>query len=187
MTPSINEQLNIPILPNGTKTYQPALFGGDLEDSGFNDRIVVGTAYYSRADGKKNGWANCCGNFTGEQDYNYATGADLDECLGGCGDRPASPPSFLLSANPQLKAIYNAKVATWDKCIKNCTDSVEEKPITNNRSNSENTNTIPKPNESSASNSPKKMSTAMIVGLSIGGLVLIGGIIYLVKMNKAKK
>lgn len=124
----------------------------------------------------------------GFEKYEYADGAGLDDCLAGCGDKPTSIPSFMLNQNPQLKTIYNAKVAVWDKCIKSCIDSENVKTTTNNTDYQKSLPPVKGEEDKGVLLvSEKKMSTGTIVGIGFGVLVLIAGAVYLHKRSKSKK
>ena len=80
--PTINEQLNIPILRGGETMYQPNLYGGGIDNYFASDTpFVVGTAYYQGADGQSWSGCNSCGGFSN------VTGADrtkFEICIGKC-------------------------------------------------------------------------------------------------------
>jgi len=198
MTPSINEQLNIPILPDGTKTYQPDLFGANFESGGgygANANVVVGTAYYSRADGKKQQWGNCCGNFIGNEAYNYADG----NCSASI---TASSPVQGVVACVNGRAIYVPHIWAVLKATKKGREKIEhnrcvcikkkeaKKPNDVAPSDSivdDGTLDTKSTSNDSSTSGGSKMSTGAIIGLSIGGVVLVGGIIYLIRRNATKK
>jgi len=121
--------------------------------------------------------------------YNYASGAELTACVEGCGAKPVQLPNFVLTANPALKDIYNSQVASWNSCVKRCAESTSSTTQTNSGTTDRQNETAPPPSQRDPNgngSSSKKMSTGAIIGWSIGCLVLVGGIIFLIRRNKAK-
>ncbi len=133
----------------------------------------------------------------GIEDYNYATGdcsgitANTPKhghvlCVGGKAVYP-SPSHFLIMKSTKKgreKIEVNRCI-----CLKKKEAKIPSEQIPSGSLVDDGTLDTRTTDNNSTTNvdSPKKISTSMIIGLSIGGLVLIGGIIYLVKRNKAKK
>lgn len=202
MSQTINEQLNIPIFPDGVKTYQPDLLGGagmdEFQEGGYRANIVKGTTYFNRADGKKDKWGNCCGNFTGEEKYNYAVG-NIEFCVGKC-------QALYINKDKEAKCIQECKdkynIHTIADLMGSTLSPSDAQRLRDNlpsalggnkpRQDSSNggvkkDDLLGSGADQSLKSNGKKYSTGAIIGIGVGVLVLAGLGIYLYKRSKSKK
>lgn len=208
---SINEQIGMPIPKRGQSMYMPALYGNtgldEITSLSEPRAVVIGTAYWQNAQGinedtadswgLNSTWSGCnsCGNFTGEEAYNYATG----NCVGITASTP--PQGVVACANG--RAVYVPAVWIALKATKKGREKIEHnRCVCLKRKEARKPNDIipdggtiddgsidTKSSSSNDDNSPtgnaeNKTSNGLIIGLSLAGVALVGVVIYLVKKNR---
>lgn len=197
---SINEQIGMPIVGKGQSIYQPALYGNIGLDEITSLRepraVVVGTAYWQNAQGIKeetadswglnSTWSGCnsCGG-----NYSSATGGDrakFEICVGKCGVLHPFNKTKREACTNECKSKHGISTIS-DYVTAGQTPAVTQQikdKLPDSLGGNKPTNTNTAPDKTGETTDPAKLvslSPNMKIGLAVGGVAVLGLIIFLVR------